>query len=123
MARNTILIVEDDQVVRRAMEAILSAAGHRVRTADTCSSGLALALEELPELLVLDISLPDGTGWSLLESIHNARPHENFKVIVASSNQITRGQLRKYRVDIFIAKPFDMAYLAESVGQLLDSIS
>lgn len=123
MARNTILIVEDDQVVRRATEAVLSAAGHRVWTADTCSSGLALALEELPALLVLDISLPDGTGWSLLESIRGACPYENFKVIIASSNQVTRGQLRKYRVDKFIAKPFDMAYLAELVGQLLDSSS
>ena len=120
MARNTILIVEDDPVVRRAMEAVLSAAGHRVQTADTCSSGLALALDELPQLLVLDIGLPDGTGWSLLESIHAACPYENFKVIIASSNPVTRGQLRKHRVDRFIAKPFDMAHLAESVSQLLD---
>ena len=122
MARNTILIVEDDQVVRRAMEAILSAAGHHVRTADTCFSGLALALKELPALLILDISLPDGTGWSLLESIHGARPHESFKVIIASSNPVTRGQLRKHMVDRFIAKPFDMAHLTELVGQLFAPI-
>lgn len=123
MARKTILIVEDDQVVRRAMEAVLSAAGYHVWTADTCSSGLTLALEESPALLILDINLPDGSGWNLLYSIYGARPNESFKVIIASSNQVTRGQLREYRVDKFIAKPFDMAYLAEAVGQLLDSPS
>ena len=123
MARNTILIVEDDQAVRRAMEAALSAASYRVWTADTCSSGLAIALEKSPALLVLDINLPDGTGWNLLESIYGARPNQSFKLIIASSNQVTRGQLRKYRVDKFIAKPFDMAYLAEVAGQLLDSTS
>ena len=123
MARNTILIVEDDQAVRRAMEAALSAASYRVWTADTISSGLTLALEESPALLVLDINLPDGSGWNLLYSIYGARPNESFKVIIASSNQVTRGQLREYRVDKFVAKPFDMAYLAEAVGQLLDSPS
>ncbi len=123
MSRNTILIVEDDQVVLNAMEAVLSAAGYRVWTADACSSGLSLALEESPALLVLDINLPDGTGWNLLDSFHGARPNESFKVIIASSNQVTRGQLREYRVDKFIAKPFDMAYLTEVVGQLLDSPS
>ena len=76
MSRNTILIVEDDQVVLNAMEAVLSAAGYRVLTADTCSSGLSLALEESPALLVLDINLPDGTGWNLLDSFHGARPNE-----------------------------------------------
>lgn len=120
MAHQSILIVEDDQAMRRATEAALATGGRRVRTADTCSCGLAMMLEEMPALLVLDISLPDGTGWCLLESIRSARPDEQLIVIVASSNQITRGELREHRVNRFVPKPFDMAYMAELVRQLLD---
>ncbi len=121
MPDQPILVVEDDKTVNQAIQASLSRGGYLVHTADSCSAGLARALEHVPALLVLDIGLPDGTGWTLLESIRRAHPGKRFPVIVVSSSRVTRGELRAYAVDRFLPKPFDMAYLVDTVQELLSN--
>jgi DNA-binding response OmpR family regulator len=59
------------------------------------ATGLATALDRLPRLLLLDIELPDGTGWDLLADLGEARPNEKIPVIVVLANRITRAQLRE----------------------------
>lgn len=121
MADRPILVVEDDETVNQAIQASLSRGGYLVQTADCCSAGLARALEQAPALLVLDIGLPDGSGWTLLENIRRALPGKHFPVIVVSSSRVTRGELRAYAVDRFLPKPFDMAYLVDTVQELLSN--
>jgi len=115
----TIILVEDDGSMARAMQAALVASGYIVRAASTCADGLALALDQMPDLLVVDIGLPDGTGWSLLESIRQARPGMRLPVIATSSNTVTRADIREHGVNSFISKPFDMMYFADTVRQVL----
>ena len=119
MADKHILVVEDDDSIRCQLKAVLIREGYQPRTAETCSDGLALALEQMPSLLVLDLSLPDGTGWGLLEDIRRARPDQDPLVLVMSSNRVSRAQLREQRVHRFFAKPFDMSSFVETVRELM----
>ena len=97
MSKQFILLVEDDEVMRRAIERALSNIGHMIRAASTYDEGLRIALCAEPALLVLDIELPGGSGWSLLKAMH----------------------VRSGGVAKFVPKPFDMAYLIETVREVL----
>ncbi len=119
MSELSVLVVEDDAVLNRVIQAALERAGYRTHASETCADGLALATREMPGLLVLDVNLPDGTAWDLLEGIRCGRPDDEVPVIVMSSNSVSRAQLRKNGVDKFFPKPIDMGLLLEAVKELL----
>ena len=119
MSELSVLVVEDDAVLNRVIQAALERAGYRTHSAETCAEGLALAIGEMPGLLVLDVNLPDGTAWDLLKDIRRGRPDDEVPVIVISSNSVSRVQLRKNRVDKFFPKPIEMGLFVEEVKELL----
>ena len=118
MYDDSILIVEDDDTLGQTLESALAMAGYSVRVAGSCSVGLGMALDQIPKLLILDITLPDGTGWNLLESIRRTRPSQQIRVLMISSERVTRSQLRENGADRFLAKPFDMVRFMETVKEL-----
>jgi len=117
--QQSILVVEDDVVLCTAMGSALIQRGYETRTAHSVSDGIELARERLPELLILDISLPDGLGWSILDDIRDAYPDNAMSVVIATSDRVTRSQLRAYQVQRHITKPFDLSHLLETVAELL----
>ena len=119
MSELSVLVVEDDAVLNRVIQAALKRAGYRTHASETCADGLALATRERPGLLVLDVNLPDGTAWGLLEDIRRGRPDDEVPIIVISSNRVSRVQLRKNGVDKFFPKPIDMNLFMEAVKELL----
>ena len=64
--KSRVLVVEDDEQLRRIITSNLVARGHEVRQAPDASTALAALAEEQPDLLILDINLPDRTGWDVL---------------------------------------------------------
>ncbi len=119
MSELSVLVVEDDAVLNKIIRAALERAGYRTHASETCADGLVLASREMPGLPVLDVSLPDGTAWDLLEDIRRGRPDDEGPVIVMSSNSVSRTQLRQYGVDKFFPKPIDMGLFVEAVKELL----
>ena len=67
--RRTVLVVEDDAPLRRMLSMFLRAAGYHVRPAEDGPSGLALARDERPDLVLLDLMLPGLDGWEGLRRI------------------------------------------------------
>ena len=119
MFDDSILIVEDDNTLGQVLESALARAGYSVRVAGSCSAGFVLALNQIPKLLILDINLPDGTGWNLLVSIRRARPSRQIRVLMISSERVNRSQLRENGADRFLAKPLDMVRFTETVKELI----
>ena len=64
--KSRVLVVEDDEQLRRIITSNLVARGHEVRQASDASMALDALAEEQPDLLILDINLPDRTGWDVL---------------------------------------------------------
>ena len=122
MGAISILVVDDDVSVNRAIQTALIANSFCIKSAKTCAEGFDLASNKAPALLLLDLELPDGTGWGVLEDIRSASPDseiDDFKVIVISSTRVTRAQLRDHRIEKFIPKPFDMRLLVGTVSEVL----
>src|SRR5262249_2827782 len=66
--RRRVLVVEDDDSLRDLVSRNLAARGHDVRQAADAGEALAALRQETPDVLVLDINLPDATGWDILRT-------------------------------------------------------
>ena len=74
MSNRTVLVVEDDPAIRRGLADALTFAGYRVHEAADAPSGLEIGLRADLDLVLLDVVLPGGDGFSILEELRDARP-------------------------------------------------
>ncbi len=103
-----ILIIEDNEPIALIQKTLLEKNQYDVRHAETGAEGLKIAREWLPEILLLDIMLPDTDGLSILKEINGWLPADRPDVIVLSGHddpEVTFESLRSGAVD-FIRKPF-----------------
>lgn len=78
-----VLVVEDDQSVREVCASLAASSGCRVRTADTLAGARQHLLSHTPDVVLLDLHLPDGSGAALLGELHKEHPRALVTVISA----------------------------------------
>lgn len=116
-----ILLVEDDYEVRTAMAELLREAGYDVIEATDGQTAIALAAATAPELVLLDLILPDAPGFELLGKLRGM-PNGNELPIIAVSGfeQRTEEALSSgERFTAYLSKPFGADRLLEIVEQHL----
>lgn len=108
-----VLLVEDDDVLRATLRRNLERRGVRVKEAATVREALASCRRDVPDLLVLDLNLPDGSGWDVLRQLplFGTVP----PVLVTSAQRVTRRQLAAFGVEAFLPKPFRLEALMDQV--------
>jgi len=111
---STILIVEDEKEIRRFLRMALEGEGFRVVDAETLSRGLIEAATRKPELVILDLGLPDGDGT---EFIRDIRQWSNIPVIVLSARSDEQDKITALDAgaDDFLTKPFGVGELMARV--------
>jgi DNA-binding response OmpR family regulator len=116
--RHRILVIDDSQDLALVMRMQLERAGHEVITAENGRRGLRSFYETRPELVVLDIRMPELDGWDTLERL---RDLSDVPVLVVSGESPTREQLERLRpgIDAFHAKPVFGSELLTRVEDLL----
>ena len=116
MAR--VLIVEDDPYVRSAMAADLTQRSHAVRTAGTALDGIREVSHDPPDVIVLDLGLPDLDGGQALKMI---RAITATPVIVATARDEEAEIIRLLNdgADDYVVKPFSGEHLAARIAALL----
>src|SRR5580692_5342000 len=107
----TVLVIDDEPQIRRFVSAGLELYGYLVREAENGSAALRLAAHIHPDLIILDLGLPDMSGLEVLETI---RSWSDVPVIVLSiqSDEDQKVRLLKIGADDYVVKPFGIAELA-----------
>ena len=120
-ARRTVLVVEDDAPLRRMISLFLRAAGYRVCAAEDGPTGLALARDERPDLVLLDLMMPGLDGWEVLRRIKGDALTAAIPVLVltASVEAPLTEQALRLGATRFLAKPIDSRVLVEIVDEVL----
>ena len=110
----TVLIVEDEQAIRRFVRAALEGEGHRVHEADTLRRGLLEAGTRQPDLIVLDLGLPDGDG---VDFVRDLRAWSGVPVLVLSARveEYDKVEALDAGADDYLVKPFGVAELLARV--------
>ncbi|GCE28463.1 hypothetical protein KDA_39470 [Dictyobacter alpinus] len=117
MAGARILLVEDDDVLRNVVERNLLARGHEVFSAPDGQRALHYLHTQPMDLILLDINLPDQTGWDILRAIQsdaagcawqNAGLEGKLPVVVLSAVRVSPVRLAEFHTLAYLPKPFPM---------------
>jgi excisionase family DNA binding protein len=117
-----VLIVDDDEQVREYVRVNLEAEGYNVREAGNAEEGLLAVEESQPDLVLLDVMMPQVDGWQMLQQLQE-RHGEAVPVVMFSgkADAATADEVAERGARGFIGKPFDPGQLIEKTKQLLSS--
>jgi CheY-like chemotaxis protein len=109
LAGRTVLVVEDHAANRDLLDVVLSAAGAEVRLVPSAAEGLAALRRDLPDLLVLDLSLPGMSGMDLLRAVRQDEATRGLPVVVVTASAMSGDRQRALEAgaDAFVPKPID----------------
>ena len=116
-----VLIVDDDDRLREYVRVNLEAEGYNVREAANAEDGLAALGEESPDLILLDVMMPQVDGWEMLRRIQEHTGIGAIPVIMFSGkvDERSAAEAASRGAQGFIGKPFDPRSLIEQTKQLL----
>jgi len=117
-----ILVIDDDSSIRETLELYLTEEGYRVVTAATGTDGLNAYNQHTPDVVILDIRLPDIDGFGILEELREE--DENVKVIMITAHHDMESTIKAMKEGAFdyIHKPVDVNELDIAIKKALDAL-
>lgn len=117
-----ILIVDDDPAIVMSLEFLLRKANYNVFIALSGLEAIEIIKEQIPELILLDIMMPDVNGYEVCDFIKKDEKYKNAKVIFLSAKSRDEDIKLAYKkgADLFIIKPFSTRRLMEKITTLLN---
>ncbi len=121
MAPPTILYIEDNPENRLLVRRILEAEGYRVLEAEDGPSGLEAVRSSLPDLVLLDINLPEMDGYELVRRLRQVPGMEKIPIIALTANVMKGDRERTLEAgcDGYIQKPIDVDALPVQIASFL----
>jgi two-component system KDP operon response regulator KdpE len=118
MALRTILMIDDDRTLLELLSDHLQVSGYRTLTANDGPSGLRMALEAKPDLVVMDVMMPGMDGWQVCQRL---REQSSVPIIMLTAKGEEFDKLRGFRlgVDDYVTKPFLFTELTARIGAVL----
>ncbi len=113
-----ILLVEDDENIQIMVRAMLESAGYQVIEARTCGEAITLADSHIPDLIILDLGLPDMDGTKLLKSVRNDSLVPII-VLSARTDELDKVEAFDLGANDYITKPFSAAEFLARVRSAL----
>ena len=106
----TVLVIDDEPPIQQFLRTSLTAAGHSVITAEDAAGGLKMVAAEEPDLVILDLGLPDRSGFEVIAEV---RKHWPIPIIVLSARNDERSKVEALDLgaDDYISKPFGIPEL------------
>ncbi|MBN2098491.1 MAG: response regulator [Dehalococcoidia bacterium] len=121
MSRKKILIVDDDHLLTRTIDMGLRNRGYEVKVIYSAAAAVKSLIHEKPDLIVLDIRLPDCDGWFIPELLRELEMAEGIDVIVMSVLDPDSHMITLNKPYAFIQKPFDMGEFISLVEKSLET--
>jgi two-component system KDP operon response regulator KdpE len=120
MANKKILLVDDDKDLLRGMTISLRASGYDIVSAQDAISAVSAARNAQPDLIVLDIGLPGGDGFLVMERLSNLTTFIPVIVVSARESGSNRDRVLKAGAQAFFQKPVDRKAFMTAVRAALD---
>ncbi|HEX9019199.1 MAG TPA: response regulator transcription factor [Anaerolineaceae bacterium] len=119
MNKERILIIEDERAVARGMEYGLKAEGFNVLWAENGRKGVEIARDQAPQLILLDIRLPDINGFEVCRQLRGMGLRQPILMVTARDEEVDRILGLELGADDYIVKPFSLRELIARVRAAL----
>ncbi|GAB4520551.1 MAG: response regulator [Anaerolineales bacterium] len=114
-----ILIVDDSAFSRNALRRILESDGYTVLEAESGMRALELLQSDAPDVVTLDLLMPEMSGQQVLQNMRQINPHIRVIVITADIQRATRQELDEMGADAFLQKPFGSNEILATLKRVL----
>ena len=120
MDRSTqILLIEDDPAVATSVEDALTQEGYRVRHESTGEAGIRSAIEHQPQLVVLDLRLPDMSGFDVCRQLRGMSFRQPILILTVQAEETDKVLGLELGADDYLTKPFGIRELISRVRALI----
>jgi DNA-binding response OmpR family regulator len=114
-----ILIVEDDEAIATGLALNLKLEGYQSRTAGDIASASAAIAGSLPDLILLDLGMPEGDGLDLLRKLRDGGDHTPVIVVSARDREFDKVAALRLGADDYVTKPFALAEVMARIDAVL----
>ena len=120
-----ILYIEDIKDNITLVQKIVTSRGHEFMSAENAEAGLQMAFDLRPDLILLDLGLPDADGQTLSVWLRNDPILETVPIIVLTAwpEEVVRHTVEAYNLDGYLCKPFTLTELVQTIDQTLSKNS
>ncbi|HVA66487.1 MAG TPA: response regulator transcription factor [Elusimicrobiota bacterium] len=116
-----LLIIDDDAHLRESLAEVLELEGFDCHQAGTAESGLDAAKKLNPQVVIMDIQLPDSSGFQICQELRKSAPKGT--VLIMMTGRFLSSEEKRQGFDLgadeYLTKPFDLAELSIRIRQLL----
>lgn len=121
--KNKVLLVDDDEQILRSLRVYLELEKYQVETAVNGKEALELLKKEKPDIMVLDIMMPEMDGFEVLEKIKEDNEVKDIPVIMLTAKGQDVDVLKGYQMGAlsYMTKPFNLNELVENIELVLSS--
>jgi chemosensory pili system protein ChpA (sensor histidine kinase/response regulator) len=114
-------VIEDDRTIERFAQTTLELEGYAVRVSDGGREGLAALRQYRPDLLVLDLAMPEFSGWDVLRALREDRRLPDLPVVVltAAADSEVQQRARALGIERFLVKPISARQLVSAVREVI----
>ena len=118
--KTTVLIVDDDSDLRKLLRMSLENSHRVIHEAATAEEGLRLALDTVPDVLLLDIGLPGLDGFAFCRAIDEDPTLWSMKTVIITGHDAAEdiSQAERFGIDAYLIKPFSPRTVVELVERL-----
>lgn len=116
-----ILVIDDDEAINELIKINLELAYYKVITAFDGNKGYALAKQERPDLIILDVMMPEVDGYTVAKRIRENETTKNIPIIMLTALNMLQNKVQGFNigVDDYLVKPFEMEELSVRIKALL----
>jgi two-component system response regulator RpaA len=116
-----ILVIDDDQAIAELIKVNLELLGHQVTVANDGIKGLALAQQNIPDLIVLDVMMPDLDGFTVCQRLRQNTATNGIPILMLTALGMTKDKVKGFDsgADDYLVKPFEIPELQVRVRALL----
>ncbi|MFN7987302.1 MAG: response regulator [Thermoanaerobaculia bacterium] len=120
--KRTILIVDDEEDVLDLLQLVFETSGFEVRRASTGKSAVSSAYEQPPDVVLLDVMMPEMDGWQVLRTLKGDERTRKVPVVMLSARAERRDKMIGLQegAEGYIAKPFSPAEVVREVQSFLE---
>lgn len=113
-----ILIIDDEPDICTLLSSVLKTDGNETYVAHNLADGQTLFTTKCPDIVFLDLNLPDGSGFSLLPKLKKEIPGSKVVICSAYDGVTERETATQYGADYFISKPFKLKKIKAVIAEI-----